>query len=199
METVSFFQRPRRVLFWDIPIEALVVFLKGASASQLKDWSVCAPKSEENAELDAASEDVVFRSFGFTNVEQGEPKQFMFEGWNLRWDFLRRLIEEADGFQSTITIEVSKPDWVHAERLELEDAFAVTYWRLPLDPASFEEKSVAIADFLEQRQHQPNPWTKIAYFSKRSDLVIFVRAGMITITNNPSHIDFAESFGNIIL
>lgn len=100
--------------------------------------------------------------------------------------------------QRTLTIVVSKPSWVADERIEVGNDFVVTYWRLPLDPTSFEEKSVAISDFLQQGPHQPNPWTKIAYFSKRSDLVIFVQDDILTITNNSIHSDFAARHFNSV-
>lgn len=81
------------------------------------------------------------------------------------------------------------------ERLTLENGFALSYCRLPLDPASFEEKSVAIDDFLQRGQHSLNPWTKLAYFSKRSDVVVFVGNDFLTITNNFPDIDFASNVG----
>ncbi|KAH7691333.1 hypothetical protein AAVH_40153, partial [Aphelenchoides avenae] len=80
-EIVSFFERPKRVCFWEIPIEALVAFLE----SHAHQSSRTGCDSQEN---------IIFRSyFDCTNLEQGESKHFMFMGWNLRWDFLRRIIE----------------------------------------------------------------------------------------------------------
>lgn len=70
---------------------------------------------------------------------------------------------------------------------------------MPLDPAMFEEKAVAIRDFLRQGQHALNPWTKIAYYSKRSDVVVFVSDYTIVITNISVDIDAAASFADIVL
>lgn len=78
---------------------------------------------------------------------------------------------------------VSKPNWIPVERLELEDAFAVNYSRLPLDPESFEEKSLAVQDFLKFDHDWTNPWTEIAYFSRRSALVVVVDRYELAITN----------------
>lgn len=100
-----------------------------------------------------------------------------------------------DVLEHIIAVEVSRPDWFHVEDLELEDAFSVTYWRLPLDPTSFEEKFVAIGDFVQQMHHQRNPWATFAYFSKR--LAVFAREDIITITNNPSHLENAVRCGVI--
>lgn len=98
-EIVSLFERPTHAGFWQIPTEALVAFLESACASKLKDWSARAPRADEYdelEELDAYQENIVFRSFfNFSNLEHGEQKRFMFEGWNLRWDFLRQIIEVA--------------------------------------------------------------------------------------------------------
>jgi hypothetical protein len=93
-EITSLFERPTWVEFSAIPIDVLAVFLQSAPASRLAGWSASAPSTEENIELDAALEDIIFRScFDFVSLEQGEPKQVWFTGWNLHWDFLRRLIE----------------------------------------------------------------------------------------------------------
>ena len=88
--------------------------------------------------------------------------------------------------QHSITVLVSTPSYVPAEHLELEDAFIVNYSRLPLDPESFEEKCIEVEDFLEFDQHEPEHWTKIAYFSKRSDVVVFVKDNSLTIINHYS-------------
>jgi hypothetical protein len=84
------------------------------------------------------------------------------------------------------------PDWVPSERLQLQDDFSVTYWRLPLNPTLFEERSFALRDFLRPTDRQ---WRylciALAYFSRRSDVVVFVQQYDITITNNPEHISFA--------
>lgn len=93
-----------------------------------------------------------------------------------------------------ITIVVSKPAWVPAERLELDDGFRLTYWRLPLDPQSFEEKTVAVLDFLRRAQHRLKPWIKLAYFSKRSNVVVFVADDVLTISNNLSYINSASTW-----
>ncbi|KAH7712416.1 hypothetical protein AAVH_20258 [Aphelenchoides avenae] len=96
-EIVSLFIRPNRVCFPKIPVAALVAFLESACAAQLEDWSVCAPRADECDELEGlevSQENIICRSFfDFTNLEQGERKDFTFTGWNLRWDFLRRIIE----------------------------------------------------------------------------------------------------------
>lgn len=101
-----------------------------------------------------------------------------------------------DGVQRIITINLRKPEWIQQEDLELEDAFKVVYWRMQLDPTLFEEKCVAIGDFLQQFQYHRHSWAKIAYYSKCSDLVVFVH-DIVTITNNPSRIDYgANSWEN---
>lgn len=93
-EVTALFERPTFTEFTAIPIEALVVFLQSASASGLTGWAAHAPLAEKNIELDAATEDAVFTScFDFANQEQGERRSISFVHWNLRWEFLRRLIE----------------------------------------------------------------------------------------------------------
>lgn len=85
-----------------------------------------------------------------------------------------------------MTILVSTPNYVPTEHLELEDAFVVNCSRLPLDQVSFEEKCIEVEEFLEFDQHEEEHWTKVAYFSKRSDVVVFVKDGSLTITNHYS-------------
>ncbi|KAH7695533.1 hypothetical protein AAVH_37407, partial [Aphelenchoides avenae] len=93
-EIVSFFERPKRVAVLEIPTEALVVFLGSACASKLKKLDAIASPTERNVELSLAQENTILRScFDFFDPSQGEPKHFVLLGWNLRWDFLRRLIE----------------------------------------------------------------------------------------------------------
>lgn len=92
-EIVSLFERPQRIGFLEIPVETLVAFLGSACASKLKEVEAIGP-IRKNAEVDVAQENVIFGScFDFTNLEQGQSKQMTLIGWNVRWDFLRRLIE----------------------------------------------------------------------------------------------------------
>ncbi|KAH7694679.1 hypothetical protein AAVH_38270, partial [Aphelenchoides avenae] len=68
---LSFFERPRRIYFWEIPADTLVAILRSACASQLKEFSASAPLTGKNAEFDEAHEDAIFYScFDFTNAEQ---------------------------------------------------------------------------------------------------------------------------------
>lgn len=96
-EVVSFFDIPTRMEFWEIPIEALAAFLEGVCVANLKGWSAFAPglfTNPEKIDFDGELEDIICRScFAFANLGQDEPKETWFVGWNLRWNFLRRLIE----------------------------------------------------------------------------------------------------------
>ncbi|KAH7699446.1 hypothetical protein AAVH_33448, partial [Aphelenchoides avenae] len=94
IDITSLFERPTSIGLTEIPIEALVVILQSDCASRLEGWAAFAPSAETNTELDAAAEDVIFRScFDFSNNEQGESREISLVDWHIRWEFLRRLIE----------------------------------------------------------------------------------------------------------
>lgn len=93
VEITPLFERPTWIELWEIPIEALLAFLGSTRASQLNGWAAYALSTETNNELGAAAEDTIFRScFDFTNQKPNEPREIRLRRWDLRWDFLLRLI-----------------------------------------------------------------------------------------------------------